>query len=156
MLIYGLDPGTDQSAVIGFDGDAVLIRLWLPNDDMRKLLRVAEADMLVIEQMQNFGKVVGHHIHDTIFWAGRFAEIWEGQGRQWTPVSRRDVKQHLLSSTKGTDGDIRKALIARFGESEREAIGTPKAPGPLFGVKSHLWSALALAITYYETKVATQ
>ena len=36
-----------------------------------------------------------------------------------------------------------------FGGKEA-AVGTKKAPGPLHGVKSHLWSALALAVTHYD------
>ena len=43
--------------------------------------------------------------------------------------------------------NIRQALIDRFGGKEK-AIGLKKTPGPLYGISSHAWAALALAITY--------
>ena len=33
-----------------------------------------------------------------------------------------------------------------------EAVGTVKKPGPLYGVKSYAWPALAVAVTALETK----
>jgi len=62
-------------------------------------------------------------------------------------VFRKDVKMHLCQSMRAKDGNIRQALLDRFGP-----VGTKKTPGPLFGVKSHVWAALAVAVTASETK----
>ena len=43
------------------------------------------------------------------------------------------------------DGDVVSALCR-----PRAAKGTKKAPGPLFGTKSHEWSALALGVTWWD------
>ena len=51
----------------------------------------------------------------------------------------------LCKNNRAKDKNIRQALIDRFGPG-KAAIGTKKAPGPLYGLKSHLWSALAVAV----------
>jgi hypothetical protein len=71
-------------------------------------------------------------------------EVAEGRAEL---VFRRDVKLHLCGSARAKDPNIRQALLDRFGP-----VGTKKAPGPLYGVKSHIWSALAVAVTASETK----
>jgi len=71
---------------------------------------------------------------------GRFAEVSRGSA---SLVFRRDVKMHLCGSARAKDANIRQALLDRLGP-----VGTKKAPGPLYGVKSHIWAALAVAVTY--------
>jgi hypothetical protein len=41
---------------------------------------------------------------------------------------------------RAKDANIRQALIDKLG-----AVGTKKAPGPLYGISGHLWAALAVA-----------
>lgn len=55
---------------------------------------------------------------------------------------RKVAMEKLCGVTNTTDKFIRMALIDRYGEP-----GTKKAPGPLFGISGHLWSALAVAVT---------
>jgi hypothetical protein len=62
------------------------------------------------------------------------------------------VKLHLCKSTKANDASIRQALIDRYGPGKERAIGTKKAPGPLYGVKADVWAALALAVTWHDTR----
>jgi hypothetical protein len=50
------------------------------------------------------------------------------------------------------DANIRQALIDRFGGSKEAAIGTIKRQGPLYGVKGHEFAALAVAVTWIETR----
>jgi len=57
-------------------------------------------------------------------------------------VYRKEVKIYLCGSMKAKDPNIRQALIDRLGDP-----GTKKNPGPTYGVKSHAWSALAVAVT---------
>lgn len=64
-------------------------------------------------------------------------------------IFRRDIKLHLCNSVRAKDANIRQALIDRYGGKEK-AIGKKKSPGPLYGIKSHMWAALALAVTYHD------
>jgi len=63
-------------------------------------------------------------------------------------VPRRDVKMHLCSSVRAKDGNIRQALIDRFG-----ADGTKRKPVPLAGISQHRWAALAVAVTAFDLAV---
>jgi hypothetical protein len=51
----------------------------------------------------------------------------------------------LGTEHQAKDANIRQAILDRFGGKEK-AIGKKANPGPLYGVKSHLWSALAVAL----------
>jgi hypothetical protein len=46
---------------------------------------------------------------------------------------------------RAKDQNIRQALIDRLGPP-----GTKKNPGPTYGVTSHMWSALAVAVTAHD------
>src|SRR3990167_6090451 len=58
---------------------------------------------------------------------------------------------HLCHDSRAKDGNIRAALIDRFGPGKDRAIGRKATPGPLFGVSSDVWSALAIAVTFTDT-----
>jgi len=62
---------------------------------------------------------------------------------------------HLCKNNRAKDANIRQALLDRFpatGGGKAPQIGTKKQPGPLYGVTSHLWSALAVAVTWADTQ----
>jgi hypothetical protein len=82
-------------------------------------------------------------------WIGRFIEAWDGPHQL---VYRKDVTLHLCNSPRAKDPHIRASLIDRFGGEG--AIGRKAAPGPLYGVKSHAWAALAVAVTAQDNQGA--
>ena len=92
------------------------------------------------------GMPVGRDVFMTVLWTGRFVQVW-GDDSTVSMISRREVKLSLCGSSRAKDPNIRQALIDRFGGKET-AIGKKASPGPLYGVKGHEWSALALCITY--------
>ena len=64
---------------------------------------------------------------------------------------RLDVKLHLCKDSRAKDANIRQALLDRFpatGGGKTPQIGTKAQPGPLYGIKSHLWAALGVAVTF--------
>lgn len=60
-------------------------------------------------------------------------------------LPRLDVKIHLCKTAKAKDANIRQALIDRFGYP-----GTKHHPGVLYGVKTHCWAALGVAVCAYD------
>lgn len=151
MKILAIDPGPETSAwllwdgqkVIGHDGEcsnACLIQGVLSSN-------LIPFDILVIEQVACMGMAVGAEVFETVFWSGRFAQMAAEKGKQWDRVKRHQVKMHLCNSMKAKDANIRCALIDKLGKP-----GTKKAQGPTYGVAGHLWAALAVAITWQETK----
>ena len=66
-------------------------------------------------------------------------------------VYRREVLRALDVTGKGNrDSLVRQRLIEMHGGERRAAMGTKKAPGPLYGVSSHAWAALAVAVAAQE------
>jgi hypothetical protein len=149
VTLYAIDPGTKESAVIVIRSDRISGVIW-PNDKvLEEVSRYhAEPDAhLVIEEIQNYGMAVGREVFQTVFWSGRFTEGWRSRnGEAWSLLGRRDVKLHLCGSARAKDANIRQALIDRYGGK-----AATKKGGPLYGIRSHLWSALALAVTYQDT-----
>ncbi len=156
--IYAIDPGTEQSALIAFNSESqqVLHRRILPNTEVLGFLE-SEFDghkalnPLVIEMVACYGMAVGKEVFETVYWIGRFAQAW---GDNHHRLYRQDIKLHLCNSVRAKDANVRQALIDRFGPGKRKAIGLKKTPGPLYGIKSHLWAALAVAVTYSDQRAA--
>lgn len=161
--VIALDPGDTQSAFVVYDGDrerSVLAFGKEPNEDVLFRLRhgdfgptvgTVECAHLAIEMIASYGMPVGREVFETCVWIGRFVEAW---GNERSFVYRRDVKLHLCGSARAKDGNVRQALIDKFGG--KAAIGTKKQPGVLYGIKADIWQALAVAVTYDETREAVQ
>ena len=47
---------------------------------------------------------------------------------------------------RAKDSNIRQALLDLYGGDKRKAIGIKAEPGPLYGIKSHMWAALGVAV----------
>ncbi|MCX5691553.1 MAG: hypothetical protein NTV94_17470 [Planctomycetota bacterium] len=175
-LVMAVDPGPQQSAyvtvrphpnaigglqIVDFcisDNANIKADIWgfssLPPEERR----------LVIEQIASMGMSVGAETFETCVWTGRFMETFEA-GSQTTAhrIPRVPIKVHLCGTAKAKDANVRQALIDRFGGSS--ALRKPKAakknrhgavivpavdPGPLAGISSHCWAALALACVYVD------
>jgi hypothetical protein len=150
-VILAIDPGTDQSGWAVFDGERVDDCGVMDNVDLLNNLRSMpdNGQKLAIEMIASYGMAVGREVFETCVWIGRFQQAWHSPDAVRL-VYRKDVKLHLCGTTKAKDPNVRQAIIDLFprtGGGKTPQIGTKKAPGPLFGVSSHAWPALAVAIT---------
>ena len=139
-MILAVDPGTEQSGWCHFSGGEVLDSGVLSNSEL--LLFFGQHHypyILAIEMVASYGMPVGREVFETCVWIGRFKQAWY-KPDEVRLVYRRDVKLALCGSMKAKDANIRQALIDKLGP-----VGTKKAPGPLYGVKSHAWAAVAVA-----------
>lgn len=150
--VLAIDPGPEQSAVVEYDGERVLPwgiieNFAIPND----LRHLHDSDVLAIEMIASYGMPVGASVFNTCVWIGRFVEAWQGDTDL---IYRKDVKLHLCQTPRAKDANIRQALIDRFpatGGGKVPQIGTKAKPGPLYGMRSHLWAALAVAVYWWDT-----
>jgi hypothetical protein len=148
-VILAIDPGPKQSAFVVWDGESVICSAWLPNDELREGLNelvergVARA---AIEMIACYGMAVGAETFNTCVEIGRLVERLHSLGITTDLIPRMEVKVHLCHSAKAKDPNVRQALIDRLG-----VVGTKKNPGPLFGVKSHIWAALAVAVYAWDS-----
>lgn len=149
MLILAVDPGTLESGWCVLDYGAVRAAGVLPNEAMREAIKLSSADVLAVEMIASYGMPVGREVFETCVWIGRFAQVWK-QPDEVQFVYRRDVKLHLCGTSKAKDPNVRQALLDLFprtGGGKTPQIGVQKQPGPLFGVSTHAWPALGVAIT---------
>lgn len=149
--ILAIDPGSEQSAWLLWDKDSgsVVAFSLLSNEDLLESVRNGRsaADVVVIEQIESYGMAVGREVFATVHWSGRFTEA-----ARPTPVvqlPRRAVKLAICGDSRAKDANIRQALLDRFGGKDT-AVGTKRARGPLYGIKSDLWAALGVAVAWTE------
>ena len=152
--ILGIDPGPKESGFVVLDGEKILFAGIKENEDLLMNIRsYYNYDRLVVEKVCNYGMAVGEAVFDTVFWTGMFCS---SSVCPYHRIPRMDVKMHICHSSRAADKNIIVALIDRFDrlrEFGRHGKGTIKNKGPLFGFKSHMWQALALAITWYELNI---
>lgn len=145
-----VDPGPEQSALVHFDTASMTHSRALILDNYLALVEIRKScKPIVVEMVASYGMPVGWDVFETVYWIGRFCEAAPIHYR----VPRKDVKMHLCQSMRAKDANIRQALLDRYpktGGGKTPQIGTKAQPGPLYGMKSHLWAALAVAVTFVE------
>jgi hypothetical protein len=146
MIYLGIDPGPVESAFVWWDAVAEqVIRLEsipvfkLDSITIGPLLK--GVDCVSIEWIECFGMAVGQETFRTVAGIGWFASLLYDRTWSLRLVPRRSVKMHLCNSMRAKDANVRQALIDRFGP-----VGTKKQPGKLYGVATHYWAALGVAV----------
>ena len=180
MKFLAIDGGTTESACLLMKDDAhevmkVEYHAILPND---AVIRIIEEHwkLLVIEEIAHMGMPVGRDVFETVRWCGRFEQVARSKGGNVVYIPRNRIKINLCGNARAKDPHIRQALIDRYGGNDK-AIGGKKCPdctgkgwrgrshepcnecngsgwkskkGALYGITSHSWSALAVAVTYLD------
>jgi hypothetical protein len=140
-FVVGIDPGPDQSAYVEFDGSRVWRRGIVANKELQDMISFLGQSPMFIEMIASYGMAVGASVFNTCVQIGWFEAVAHFCDIEVQRVFRRDIKLHLCQSPRAKDGNVRQALLDRLGPQ-----GTKKAPGPTYGVKSHEWAALAVAV----------
>jgi hypothetical protein len=163
-MILGIDPGNKETALVLIDEQRIpaqsekianaklsnwIYAMWIQ--------RSIFPEAIGIECIASYGMSVGAEVFETAEWSGRIREILDefiGPDHIYR-VYRKQVKLNLCGTTKAKDGNIRQALIDRYpaiGGGKCPQIGTKKEQGPLYGLHSDLWAALAVAHTVADIK----
>lgn len=158
--VLAIDPGTTESGWVVIDKDKNVLHsgVW-DNQDLMKLFdtyvnyRPFNYQHVAIEMIASYGMPVGAEVFETCVWIGRFIQA---QNDLITPlekvkkVYRKDVKMFLCGTPRAKDANVRQALIDLYpatGGGKVGQIGTKSQPGPLYGLNSHIWPALGVALT---------
>jgi hypothetical protein len=150
VKLLAIDPGNEESAYVVYDCETGRVQSFgrRDNERLRHGVRGTTSGVhcqhLAIEMIASYGMPVGREVFETCVWTGRFVEAWSAP---YTFVYRKDVKLHLCGNVRAKDGNVRQALIDRYG-GKQKAIGTKRAPGSLHGISADVWSALAVAVTW--------
>jgi len=175
MIVCAIDPGNIRSAIVYYDTEGrVLVPPFGIYENVNLLgLRGRHADHLAIEMVASYGMPVGRDVFDTCDWIGRFIQAWDGpyskvlRKSRWGPGPEQYGEQGvypgvcmaLCHNNRAKDSNIRRALLDRFpatGGGKTPQTGIKGQPGPLYGVKEDVWSALAVAVTYAEATLGVK
>jgi hypothetical protein len=137
-MILALDPGTTHTAFIQLDRGKIVDHGHIPNEEMRQVLIGREYDRVACEMIASYGMAVGSSTFETCVWIGRFIEVARVDVEL---IFRKDIKLFLCGTMRAKDANVRQALLDLIGPQ-----GTKKTPGPTYGIKSHTWAALAVAV----------
>ncbi len=150
----GIDPGLKESGYVVWDSrnQKVISHGISPNDDLLIMIRRPweyPIDALAVEMIASYGMPVGKDIFETCLFIGRLQEVWFHvyPVQPMKLILKRDVRLHFCNSARAKDGNISQALMDRFG-----AKGKKSSPGVLYGIKKHIWPALACAVYYSDTQ----
>ena len=144
MKILAIDPGTEESGWAMLWDGRLLASGIAANEAMLCQLRIAgygDTDTLAIERFEARGMPVGNESVETMLWTGRFIQAWRSPASVIL-IKRSAVKSNLCGTQKAKDSNVRQAVIDRLGPP-----GKKSKPGPTYGVTSHAWQALAVALT---------
>ena len=165
MNVLAIDPGNEQSAWLIYDGTRPLSFGQCGNFDMYcratagtdigegesdfwRSMHWTTVSHVAIETLHVRGMPTAQEEMDTQFEAGR---IISRIGLPFTKMRRMDIKLHLCGSARAKDGNVRQALLDRWGGKAR-AVGKKANQGPLYGIGNDVWSALAVAVTWWDTQ----
>jgi len=147
VTVLAIDPGPTESGFVVLRDGHVWDSGVLVNEAMLERLKhhaLVDDYALAIEMIASYGMPVGREVFETCVWIGRYMQAWRSPAAVRL-VYRKDVKLHLCGSPRAKDPNVRQALLDKLGPQ-----GTKKSPGPCYGVKSHAWAALAVAVTALE------
>jgi hypothetical protein len=155
-----------------------------PNDKLLEALlltQLCHRGRLVIECPRPRGQRTAAEEMETLIVIGRLLQAWTGE---WSYAFRMTIKAHITGAANAKDGQVVQALKDRFGGEElavggkrcQKCAGTglrggkknPRTcefcdgarwrvpPGVLYGVKAHIWQALAVMCWWVDAKRADQ
>jgi len=151
-MILGVDPGPTHCGVVLYDDArrrAVSASAAAPLqevlDHWLDLAWTAEA-LVAIELVQSYG-IAGASLLQTSEVVGRLQQRALDNDLPVRLLYRREVLRALdVTGLGNRDAMIRQRLLEIHGGTRQVACGTKRAPGPLYGITSHAWQALAVAV----------
>jgi hypothetical protein len=158
-VVTGIDPGTDSSAWVSIKGGLVVGHGYEKNEKLADKMRASlfSGHVVGIEMVASYGMPVGESTFETVFWIGSFWECcrYGGVERIYKLYRKQDrefpaVCMHLCKSNRAKDANVKTAIMDLYsptGGGKEPVVGTKLEPGPLYGITSHKWQALAVAIT---------
>ena len=154
MVLFGIDPGTVESGYVVFNSEnmEVVDSGVIGNEELLHLSAWDNADIICIEMVASYGQAVGKTTFETVLWIGRFVQTAVYKDKEYKLLyKKKDTNPTLCFSSYVKDTHIRQAILDMFPATGGGSVpqkGTKAQPGPLYGVSSHAFSALAVALTY--------
>ena len=161
MNVLAIDPGPKTSGVVIASVDPFRVTFAdeaTPIEDIRASLRAVRAKgevvSIVIEDVTNYGQIVGGDVHGTCKTIGRVLEMTDWLGFPITELTTPEAKRILCGQRNATRAQYWTAARSWIGQQHgltdnvHQLKGKAAAPGPCYGVKGHAWSAVAIAAAW--------
>lgn len=153
MIVLGLDPGPTNCGAVIYDTEAREVleshKSITTSAALALIYEVSSQfalDLVAIERMQSYG-IAGSSLLRTAEVGGMLHHCASAMSCDVVWLYRREVLRGLDVTGKGNrDSLVRQRLIEIHGGDRASAVGTKAKPGPLYGVSSHAWAALAVAV----------
>jgi hypothetical protein len=143
--IMAIDPGTLHSAWIKFVRGNIASYGFDENWTVKAKVASYDGEMILCEDIEpRSGILLGDSTIQTIRWTGRFEEAAR-HGAPFEYLKTSHVREEITGKRSAKDPVVRHALLELYG-GKVAAIGKKAAPGPLYGISGHVWSALAVAV----------
>lgn len=142
--VWAIDPGPVESGWVILNPDKSIRAYGITDNETLVGMIEQWPGILAIEMIASYGMPVGKEVFETCLWIGRYIQAHNLSRlvRAALLVYRKDVKMFLCGTVRAKDSNIRQALLDWFGPA-----GTKAKPGPTYGIKSHIWPALGVAVT---------
>jgi len=168
--ILAIDPGPTASGVVVLDlgmllaGPRGFVPTVIEHDPAETVLRIRERTRemewlcaVVVEGWESYaggkkGRPLGADAWGTIRVIGRCEEMADRQGVPCTIITRPEAARILAGARNASEPQVYEACRACYpatGGGKDGRRGVKHAPGPLYGVRGHAWSALAVGLAWY-------
>jgi Holliday junction resolvasome RuvABC endonuclease subunit len=148
VIVLGIDPGPTNCGAVLYNTEARAVCFVWKDLTVAEALRSIECgpELVAIERVQSYG-IAGASLLRTAEVGGMLHHCASSEGLDVVWLYRREVLRGLDVTGKGNrDSLVRQRLIEIHGGDRASAVGTKAKPGPLYGVASHAWQALAVAV----------
>ena len=156
-IVLAVDPGSEKSGWVIYDSDDHKpIDFGVSNNyDMEHLIEYdARPTVFAYEMIGHYGKGMpaGKSVFETCIWIGRFEKAWNSEDTFYR-ILNTTIRATLCGTVRAKEANIHLASKEKFpatGGGKDPYKGTKGQPGPLFGMSGHIFSALAVGLTWKE------
>ena len=158
--ILGIDPGQHKSGYAELQPNGFHLSGFgiIQNSELVYRLQQLQYECVGIERIRNYNRKVGNSTFETAEWSGRFYQVAVAYPARVRMIPRKTIVAHLCGDATLGNPQVRRALLDRWAKEHPAEMGGGKEPakglinnqGPLYGVTDHVFSALAVAVTYYD------
>lgn len=151
-LILAVDPGSETHGVVLYNAASRRLS-WVDKaasiEDICSRMHSMWADGVpyrVVVERVTAQQYAANSLLRTAEWGGYIMAEAKGCGAPFLWLTRSQVLTELHVSGGSRDAQVRARMIELHGGSKEAAVGKKAAPGPLYGVTSHAWQALGVAV----------
>ena len=154
MKILGIDTGTTETGWAIYDTETHTVTQMgvSSNKETLDIIASGDYDVVSLEMIASYGMAVGKTTFETVFWIGRFAQKAENINKPFYRYYKKvDINPTICLNSQAKDKNIRRAILDLFpktGGGAEPSVGTKNNQGVLYGIKSHIYPALAVALTH--------